>query len=299
MSEPPFTPGVRQPDLAQASVAVVGLGLMGGSRAAALATRRACRRVVGVARRPAALDEALRRGWIDAGATDLAEGVAEADLVVLATPPRTILAQVAGIGPLLPAGAVLMDLGSTKAAIVEAMQGLPAWVHPLGGHPMCGKERAGLAAADPNLFEGRPFILTPLRRTPAEATALGQALARAVGGCTMLLEPAEHDRMVAWVSHLPHLAALAVVRAARAGAERDPALWSLAAGGFRDTTRLAASDLTMMLDMFMTNRGPLLAAARQFQAELAQLCALIECGDEPALSRLLDEAIRQRRAPNL
>jgi len=296
MSEPPFDSGaLREPRLAHAGVTIVGLGLMGGSLAAALKERRCCRRVVGVARRPATLEEAQARGWIDAGTTDLAAGVAEAHLVILATPPRAILQQIAEVGAHMPAGAVLLDLGSTKLAIVQEMERLPAGVHPLGGHPMCGKEQAGLEAADPRLYEGRTFALTPLARTPPAALGLGQSLAWAIGARPLVLDAASHDRMVAWVSHLPHLAALALVRAAQAGAARDPGLWELAASGFRDTTRLAGSDLTMLLDMFITNREPLLAAARQMQAEMAQLCALLEAGDEPALSRQLAEAINQRR----
>ncbi len=292
MSEPDFA---GAPALRQAGVTIVGLGLMGGSLAAALKTRGACRRVVGVARRRATLDEALGRGWLDAGYTEIAAGVAEADLVILATPPRAILAQMAALAAHLPAGCVLLDLGSAKTAIAGAMERLPAGIHPLGGHPMCGKEQAGLAAADPQLFVGRPFVLTPLARTPPAALALGQALAEAIGARPMILDAASHDRMVAWISHLPHLAALALVRAAMAGATRDPGLWALAASGFRDTTRLAGSDLTMILDMFTLNREPLLAAARQMQTEMAQMCALLEEGDEPALRRLLAEAITQRR----
>jgi prephenate dehydrogenase len=283
------------PALAQARLTIIGLGLMGGSLAAALSASRACAHITGVARRRETLDRALERGWIDAGVTDPAEGVAGADLVILATPPRVIVEQIAALGPRLPAGCIVMDLGSTKAEIAEAMQRLPATVYPLGGHPMCGRERAGLEAADAALFRGRPFVLAPLPRTPAAALALGRALAEAVGACPIVMDAAAHDRSVAWVSHLPHLVAVALVRAAIAGARHDAGLWELVSSGFRDTTRLAASDRTMMLDIFMTNRGPLLAAARQFESELQALCRALESGDEPALGRLLDEAIAQRR----
>jgi len=295
MSEPPFAGAARQANLGDACVAVVGLGLMGGSLAGALKMRRACRRVVGVARRRSTLDEAQRRGWIDAGATNLAAGVADADLVILATPPRVIIAQLDELGPAAPAGCVVMDLGSVKSAIVQAMERLPAGVYPLGGHPMCGKEQAGLEAADPLLFEGRRFVLTPLERTPASTLALGRALALAIGAQPLVLDAETHDRMVAWVSHLPHLAALALVRAVMVGARRDPQVWSLAASGFRDTSRLAASDLTMLLDIFIANREPVLATLQTFQSELTRLGAALEREDEPALRQLLDEAITQRR----
>ena len=282
-------------DLSEATVAIVGLGLMGGSLAGRLTIRRACKMTIGVARRQESLDTAFSRGWIDAGFTDLAEGVADADLVILATPPRVVLQQLQIIGPLLPDGCVLTDLASTKSAIVRAMNDLPAHVYPLGGHPMCGKEQAGLDAASPDLYEHQLFVLAPLARTPRSAVELARSMVAAAGAEPLVLDPAAHDRMVAWISHLPHLTAVALMRAALAGAEGDPDLWSLAAGGFRDGTRLAASSREMMLDIFLTNKEPILAAAQRFQAELAELCHLLECGDEVALARHLDEAISRRR----
>ena len=124
------------PDLSQANVAIVGLGLMGGSLAAALKQHHACRRVIGIARRQATLDIALAHGWIDSDTTNLAQGLANAHVVVLATPPRVVLQQLQSIGPLLPAGCLLMDLASTKVDVVAAMANLPPAVHPIGGHPM-------------------------------------------------------------------------------------------------------------------------------------------------------------------
>jgi prephenate dehydrogenase len=283
------------PPLSETRVAVVGLGLMGGSLAAALSVRRACAEVIGVARRQAVLNEARGRGWICAGGTDTADGVREAQLVILATPPRVILEQIATMGPMLAPGAVLMDLGSTKQLITEAMQALPEHVHPVGGHPMCGKEQAGLSAATPDLFVGRPFVLTPLDRTPIGALQLVHELVEAVGARPLIMDPIVHDRRVAWTSHAPHLAAIALVQAVVAEGERDPGVLELIAGGFRDTTRLAASDVTMMLDMFLTNREPLLHAAQQFQAELLDLCSLLEKNDESALRRRLVEVSRRRR----
>jgi prephenate dehydrogenase len=172
--------------LADCQVTVVGLGLMGGSLAGALRGR--CRAVVGVARREPVLQVALAQGLIDRGTTNIAEGVAGADIVVLATPVRVIIRQLAEIAPLLPEGCLLMDMGSTKVQIVAEMARLPGHVQPLGGHPMCGKEVSGIEVADPALYRGRTFILTPLPRTSEAALALGCELAEATGAHTLVLE---------------------------------------------------------------------------------------------------------------
>ena len=283
------------PDLSQATVAIVGLGLMGGSLAAALTQQHACRRVVGIARRQATLDIALAHGWIAADTTDLAEGLAGADIAVLATPPRVALQQIRSIGPMLQDDCILMDLASTKADIVAAMEDLPATVHPIGGHPMCGKEQTGVEAADPYLYRNRPFVLTPLDRTPAGAVELTRAMATAVGARPLLLDAVTHDRRVSWASHLPHVVAVALMRATMAAAEDDEAIWTLTAGGFRDTTRLAASSEEMMTDIFVTNRTQILASTRQFQSRLAELCELLEGDDDVALAQYLHEVTTRRR----
>lgn len=278
--------------LVDARVTIVGLGLMGGSLAGAL--RGHCRQVVGVARRPETIQTALERGLIDRGVTHLPDGVGEAEVVILATPVRVILRQLAEIGPLLAAGCLLMDLGSTKAQIVAHMAGLPPHVQPLGGHPMCGKETSGIEVADPALYRGRTFILTPLPRTSAAALALGRELALAAGARPLALSPERQDALVATVSHLPYLLACALVATADATTSADPAAWEIVAGGFRDTSRVAGSDVTMMLDILTTNREPVLDAVRVCQEQLARLARLIESGDEPALRAAL-AAVRAER----
>jgi prephenate dehydrogenase len=283
------------PDLSQATVAIVGLGLMGGSLAAALKQRHACRRVIGIARRQATLDIALAHGWIDVETTNLAQGVADADIVVLATPPRVVLQQIRAVGPMLPAGALLIDLASTKVDIVSTMSELPATVHPIGGHPMCGKEQTGLEAADAYLYRNRPFVLTPLDRTPPEAVELARAIATAVGARPVILDAETHDRRVAWASHLPHVVAVTLMRAAMSAARDDADIWTLTANGFRDTTRLAASSEDMLTDIFVTNRTQILEATRQFQSRLTELCRLLEDGDDDALAGYLHEVICRRR----
>ena len=280
--------------LKDAQVTVVGLGLMGGSLAAALRAGGACREVHGVARRPETIAEALARGFVDGGTLDLAEGVRGSDVVVLATPVRTIVELIPHLGPLLSPGCLLMDVGSTKAAIVKAMERLPAHVQPLGGHPMCGKEVSGIGAAEASLYRGATFVLTPLPRTSPEALALAWELVEAVGARPLVMDAHRHDRLVAAVSHLPYLLSLALVAAAEDVAEEDGMVWDLAASGFRDTSRLAASDVTMMLDILLTNREEVAGMLGRLRRELDELARLLEAEDERGLRRVM-EAARERR----
>jgi len=275
-------------------VTVVGLGLMGGSLAAALRAGGACREVHGVARRPETIAEALARGFVDGGTLDLAEGVRGSDVVVLATPVRTIVELIPHLGPLLSPGCLLMDVGSTKAAIVKAMERLPAHVQPLGGHPMCGKEVSGIGAAEAGLYQGATFVLTPLPRTSPEALALAWELVEAVGARPLVMDAHRHDRLVAAVSHLPYLLSLALVAAAEDVAEEDGMVWGLAASGFRDTSRLAASDVTMMLDILLTNREEVAEMLGRLREKLDELARLLEAKDERGLRRIM-EAARERR----
>jgi prephenate dehydrogenase len=265
---------------------------MGGSLTGAL--RGQCREVVGVARRTKTVEAAVARSLIDRGTIDLADGVRQADVVVLATPVRVIVRQLVEIGPLLPEGCLVMDLGSTKARIVAEMARLPDHVQPLGGHPMCGKEKAGIAVADPALYRGCTFILSPLERTSGAALALGRALVEAVGASPLVLGPERQDFLAATVSHLPYLLACALVATADATTSADPAVWEIVAGGYRDTSRVAGSDVTMMVDILLTNRGEVLKALDVYQAKLRDLACLVDAGDEQDLRTVLG-AIREER----
>lgn len=278
--------------LSDIQLTVVGLGLMGGSLAGALRGR--CSAVVGVARRQASIDAGLARDLIDWGTTDLEEGVKEADVVILATPVQVIMEQMHQVAPLVPPGCLLMDLGSTKSRIVAEMERLPDHVQPLGGHPMCGKEISGIEAADRALYRGCTFILTPLERTSEQALRLGRALAEAVGANPLVLEADRQDRIVAAVSHLPYLIACALVGATDATVSSDPAAWKVVATGFRSTSRLAGSNVTMMTDILLTNRERVLEALSAYQVHLGQLIDLVEHADGEEMRAVL-EAIRETR----
>ena len=276
-----------------ARVTVVGLGLMGGSLAGAL--RGQCQTVVGVSRRQDTIETALARGLVDRGTTDVAEGVRQADVVVLATPVRVILRQLAEIAPLLPQGCLLLDLGSTKTQIVAELARLPDHVEVLGAHPMCGKERSGIEVAEPTLYEGCTFILSPLARTSEAALSLGYELALAVGARPLVLSAERQDFLVATVSHLPYLLACALVATADATTSADPAAWEIVAGGFRDTSRVAGSDVTMMVDILLTNQEEVLKAVDTFQGQLRDLAHLVASGEEDALRSRLSRIREERR----
>jgi len=279
--------------LPHAQVTVVGLGLMGGSLAAALMARHACRRVVGVARREETVTQAIDMGIVHQGTCHLDEGVWDADAVVLATPVRAVIELIGRIGPLLPPGCLLTDVGSTKQAVVQAMQALPPHVQPVGGHPMCGKETAGLSGADPSLYEGATYVLTPLARTSDAALALARELTQAVGARPLLLDAPRHDVLVAAISHLPYLLAAGLVATAEGLA--DERVWKVAASGFRDATRLAASDETMMLDILLTNRTAVRQALARFEDQLADLTRLLETSDAIGLRAAMTAAAQRRR----
>lgn len=271
-------------------ITVVGLGLMGGSLA--LALRGKCARVVGVDVDPRAVGLARERGAVDLATTEPAEGLSGADLVVLAVPVRASLALLEKLPAVARAPLAVMDLGSTKRDVVRTMAALPAGFDPIGGHPMCGREQSGMGQADARLFENAPFALTPLSRTSQDLRGLAEELVTAIGARPLFVDPDRHDRAVAAVSHLPYLTSVALVHSAET--EGDPGVWELAGPGFRDSTRLAASDLTMMLDILGTNRDSALRQVASFQSALAALAALIGSGDERALSSLL-AAGRERR----
>jgi prephenate dehydrogenase len=277
-------------------VAIVGLGLMGGSLALALTQGGLCQEVVGVARRPSTARDAVARGVVHRATTELAEGVATADIVVLATPVRTILCQIHELAAILVRPCLLLDLGSTKGDIVAAMGDLPPQVQPVGAHPMCGKETAGLEAAEPTLYEGAPWVLVPLPRTSASALALAHELALAVGGCPLVMDADRHDRLVAAISHLPYSLAVVLTLTASEMDAKDELTWQLAASGFRDTSRLAASDVTMMLDILLTNRNAMRHMLQRVSAHVNRLAELLAAGDEAALRALL-VAAHDQRAP--
>lgn len=285
-------------NLQLSTLCIVGLGLMGGSLALALRAAEGLRfgvqRIIGVTRRSETLDAALEAGAIDVGTTDLAEGLRQADVIVLATPARTILRQLPEVGRSAKPGALVLDLGSTKAEICAALAGLPADIQSVGGHPMCGKEIGGFAVAEAGLYRGKTFVLCPLPHTSEAALAQARSLVDAIGAHAVVLDPVTHDRAVAAISHLPYAAAIALVNAIEAHSAPAGLPWSLAASGFRDTSRLAASDVDMMLDVLLTNREAVLGWLDAYTAQLAALRGSLAAEDESALRAQLAMAQTRR-----
>jgi prephenate dehydrogenase len=173
------------------------------------------------------------------------------------------------------------------------MAALPAGWHPLGGHPMCGKEVSGLAQAEAGLFQDKTFVLAPLARTAPGAQRLAEALVAAAGAQPWVLPPEHHDVLAALASHLPYAVSALLVRVAENAA--DPEVWTLASSGFRDTSRLAASDLTMMIDILLTNRAAVLDTLAAYRTELDAFTNLVAAGDPAALQTFLEVAQRRRR----
>ena len=281
-------------EVRRARLTVVGPGLIGGSIARGARTRRLAHEVVVVTRHAAAARAAVDAGAADTGTTDLASGVAGAELVVLCAPVGALPGLIHAAWPHLASGAVLTDAGSVKQSVVEAALTCPprAGVSFVGGHPMAGSERSGLEASDPDLFEGRLTLLTPTAGTPPAAVAAVTTLWEGLGSSVRSLSAEAHDRLVAQISHLPHLVAYALVAAV------DEEALPLAGRGFTDTTRIAASAETLWADIFRQNQGPLLHALGRHEAVLRRWRDLVTRGDFAGLEAELGRAreVREKLA---
>jgi len=276
-------------------LAVVGLGLLGGSVARAARDRGLARRIVAVGRQLSTIEAARRDGTVDEVTTDLARGLAEADFCLIATPVTTLEGMLPAIWRACADGALITDVGSTKASIVAAADRLAA-ERPLrfvGSHPMAGSEKSGYGAARADLFDSATVVLTPTERTDADALATVAAFWQALGGRVLRLDPAAHDRAVAAVSHLPHLVAEALVDAV---VRMEPGFFDVAGRGFRDTTRIAAGSPPMWREIFQDNRQALGEALGVFRKSLDHFEAMIAAGDGDTLERELDrlKQVRER-----
>jgi prephenate dehydrogenase len=257
------------------NVAIVGLGQIGGSFAAAL-TNRGLARVIGVTRRKETAARALAMGIVAESGTDL-EPLKKADVVVLATPVRTLLRQIPEVAPRVRRDAILTDVGSTKTEIVEALRRAASAATVIAGHPMAGNERAGLDGCDEKVFHDRPWVLIGDRRK----AGLLERLVTGVGALPFWMKsPEDHDLKVARVSHIPYLLAYALM-----GTPVDAI--RVCGNSFRDATRVAASDAEMVMDFLLTNKGPIRKSAGELRARLDGLLRLIARGDAAGLRKAL------------
>lgn len=276
-------------------LAIVGLGLMGGSMA--LALRPHVDRITGIDPSPDTRDYACRAGMVDVATDDLKAGVSEADVVVLAAPVRAILTMVRNrIGAYLRMNTLLIDIGSTKEDICNAMGVLPIGVQAVGGHPMTGKEQSGCEASEATLFLNRPFVLCPTRRTTPAARLRALGFVEALGAVAIEMDAHRHDRVVAAISHLPYLLSAALVATVAQEADADDAVWALAAGGFRDMSRLAGQDVRMMGDILSTNTQAVATLLAYFRMQLAMMEAMLISQDEQKLAERLTPARSARLA---
>ncbi len=278
-------------------LALVGVGLVGGSLALALRRAGVATNVVGYDRDPAALERGTSLGVIDTAADSAREAADGADLVVVAVPVRAIGAVLHDVGPALGPQAVVTDVGSTKADVVaiarhELRERFPRFVP---GHPIAGRESSGVDAATADLFKGARVVLTPAADTAPDAVEVVRACWEAAGGRVALLADADHDRIFAAVSHLPHLLAFALVSEITAR-ENSAELFGFTGGGFRDFTRIAASSPEMWRDIALQNRAALLEELDRYAARVAVFRDLVERGDGPGLQRLMAEARASRQA---
>jgi len=261
-------------------LAVVGVGLIGGSLALALKQAGAVGEVVGIGRGLANLEKALELGVVDRFTQDLAEGVRDADVVFLATPVLTLGPVAEQAMAHLKPGAIITDGGSVKQAVIDVIEPhLRADVQFVPGHPIAGTENSGAEAAFATLYNGRRCILTPTPRTAADALATVEAMWRTAGSEVVVMDVDKHDRVLAAISHLPHMVAYALVNAVGAYDRYGENILEYSAGGFRDFTRIASSDPTMWRDIAQTNRDALIEMMTQFETFFAELKDDVAKGD--------------------
>jgi prephenate dehydrogenase len=267
-------------------LAIIGVGLIGGSLALALRKKGLVGEVVGIGRGEANLRRGVELGVIDRYSHDPGEGVRGADLVFLATPVCTIADIVGRIAPHLAPGAIVTDGGSVKEEIVAACEPLmPDGTFFVGGHPIAGTEHSGVEAAFATLYENRRCILTPTGGTDPAALAVVAKMWEAAGSEVVLMDVHKHDRVLAAISHLPHMVAYSLVNAVGGYDRFDESILRYSAGGFRDFTRIASSDPAMWRDIALMNREAILEMIDFFAGSLAELRNHVTTSDSAGLQR--------------
>lgn len=254
-------------------VAIIGVGLIGGSLGLALKEKKIAKKITGVGRREESLKIAQEMHEVDEATTDLVSGVKEADLVVIATPLDLTVETFKKILPHLKKGCVVTDVGSVKGPILKRID------HPffIGGHPLAGSEKRGPQAARVDLFREATVVLTPVKKTDEKALALVKGMWQALEAKVLFLDCEVHDRLVAFTSHLPHILATSLTNLIGEVAEKEKRVLSLMGEGFRDTTRIAASPPNMWKEICLANREDISKAIKKFKEILSEM--------EEALSR--------------
>ena len=273
------------------NVAIIGVGLIGGSFGMALRKRGLASKVIGVGRNPQRLERAVQLGAVDSSSMELESAVQDADLVYVSTPVGLELDFIRRVVPAAKIGCIITDAGSTKGEICRGADELVGeGISFVGGHPMAGSEAAGVEAAHPDLFVNAAYVLTPTGRTNHEALAKVRYLAEAVGSRVIVMDPEVHDRCAAVISHLPHLIAAALVSLAQSRSLKDPEVLELIAGSFRDMTRVAGSSPVLWRDICVTNAEAIADAVAGFQCVLEEVLKAVGSGDAGAAERWFEKA---------
>lgn len=273
------------------TIAIVGVGLIGGSLGMAAKKHRLARKVVGIGRTEQKLMRAKILGAIDDYSFDVETGASDADLVIICTPVRLVVPTLARIIGRLKEGSIVTDVGSTKAEIVsEANKIMPERRFFVGGHPMAGSEQSGVEAAFPEMFLGATYVLTADEHTNLEALGKITEFVEAIGARSEIMGPEEHDAAVAVISHLPHAIAAALLHTAEEAHKQSGKVFRLAAGSFRDLTRVSDSPPELWRDICLTNVDPLIAVIDQFQDQLAQFKQRLAQRDEEAVAKFFEQA---------
>jgi prephenate dehydrogenase len=283
-------------------VAIIGVGLIGGSLGMILRRKRLADHVVGVGRRIENLKRAVAVGAIDRYVADPKDAVRGADLVILATPVDTYHRHLRDWAHCLASGAIVSDVGSVKGALVEQSESaMPPGVHFVGAHPIAGKEKTGVAAGSDQLFKGARCILTPTKKTDAQALERIQELWKETGAIVLSMDPHLHDQILGAVSHLPHVAAYALINALADLRDHHLPALDLAGhsgGGLRDTTRIAGSSPEMWRDIFLWNRDNVVTFIEGYEQALKELKQLIKTGDAAGIEKALERAKGEREKLN-
>jgi prephenate dehydrogenase len=275
MDKPGFT-------LKDANIALIGLGLMGGSLALSLKER--CRRLSAYDPHFPTLELARRQEIVHLAERDPAKALADADLVILACPVPAIVDWIVRLPDYIPHSCIVLDIGSSKRTIVTALKTLPANFNPIGGHPICGRERLSLENAERFLYRDAPFVLTPLKRTSENARSAALQIIEALGANTVWLNADDHDRILASTSHLPYLLSSAL--ALSTSDDTAPLIGS----GFRSTSRLAGTPSSMMLGVLQSNMDNVLTSIAIFRQSLDMIESALQSGNQKILQSVLDKS---------
>jgi prephenate dehydrogenase len=270
-------------------ISILGTGLLGGSIGLALKSISSDYHITGYGHNPSTVQRAVEVGAVDHGTSDLAEAVRDAQLVILCTPVGVFSEILLKIGSALGKGAIVTDVGSTKRSVVKlAEQHLPAGVHFVASHPIAGSEKRGVEFARTDLFDQKLCIITPTSRTDLVALEAVEQLWRRIGMRTTRLSPDDHDRLLADISHLPHLLAAALV------AMQSPEALGLSGKGFLDTTRIAGGDGGLWRDILLDNRDHLAESVGRLKSQLDEVLKMLRDDQAEPLRRWLDDAATRR-----